>query len=444
MVGPFMIPPFIEKYLATRGTSGPWRISGTAEEGFNGAVIIPALAESQLLFSTLQSLALNPRDVLERFLILVVVNHRQGAPLSDKTDNQRTLEKLNSGGSFLNDLRLGWVDAASPACDLPEKTGGVGLARKIGFDLALSRLNYAKNSPIMISLDADTLCRPDYLPVIIRHFQNSKAPGAVIPFCHQHGNTPEQDQAISRYELFLRAYVLGLSRAGSPYAFHTLGSAMACTAEAYVRMGGMKVRVAGEDFYFLEHLAKHGEIAQIRGTVVYPSARTSNRVPFGTGRSMSRLLTEEKGAVLFYRKECFEVLGQWLDLINQSLGHEGAHIESRALEISFHLADYLNQIKFKTFWPKLRNNFKSSSTLVKGFHDWFDGLKTMKLIHHLSAGPYPRGDAEQVLPGLLHWAGLERENDVTSQLEVLRKAQLGSDYASCSDHYFFDITGLRL
>jgi hypothetical protein len=54
----------------------------------------------------------------------------------------------------------------------------------------------------------------------------------VIPFCHQQGDTPEEDQAIRRYELFLRAYVLGLARAGSPCAFHTVGSAMACTAEA--------------------------------------------------------------------------------------------------------------------------------------------------------------------------------------------------------------------
>ena len=423
-----MLPLPVEKYLATRAVIRPWTITGTGRADFEGAVIIPALAESKLLFSTLHSLALNPPGTLHRFLILVVVNHRRDAPLLEKTDNHHTLEKLNAGGSFLNDLQLGWVDAASPGCELPEKTGGVGLARKIGFDLSLPRLHYQKSYPILISLDADTLCRPDYLAAIIRHFGKSKAPGAVIPFCHQRGDTPEQERAIRRYELFLRTYVLGLARAGSPFAFHTVGSAMACTAEAYVRIGGMKLRAAGEDFYFLEHLAKHGGIAQVRGTVVYPSARPSDRVPFGTGRSMSRLLGKEEGAVLFYQKDCFQILAQWLNLVSQSLEQEGEYIESRALNISAHLVDYLKQIKFEGFWQKLRKNFKSSSTLIRGFHGWFDGLKTMKLIHHLSANPFPRKEPEETVAELLSWAGLESAKGMDRQLELLRKVQIGETY----------------
>lgn len=318
-----ILPSHIARYLQSRGLKDPWKIAGTDQGGFNGAVVIPALAESDHLFATLQSLAQNPGQILSRFLTLVVINHREDAPLSDKSDNEHTLQHLAAGDPSLKNLHLAWVDAASKGLELPAKGGGVGLARKIGFDLSLPRLRFGPSTPLLISLDADTFVRPDYLPALIRHFQGTKVPGAVIPFCHRPGSSREQDEAIRRYELFLRVYVLGLSRACSPYAFHTVGSAMACLAESYCRMGGMNLRVAGEDFYFLQHLAKTGGIAQVKGTVVYPSARASHRVPFGTGRSISRLLGKDEEAVLFYQKDCFQILGEWLTLIAQDLQSGG-------------------------------------------------------------------------------------------------------------------------
>jgi hypothetical protein len=424
-----MIPFSVGKYLASRAFTGPWAIAGTARNDFDGAVVIPSLAESSLLFSTLRSLAQNPEGRLSRFLVLAVVNHREDASSSEKTDNRETLKRLSAGGPDLAALQIAWVDAASPGLEIPAKSGGVGTARKIGFDLALPRLNYARSSsPLLISLDADTLARSDYLPAITLHFQKSKTPGAVISFCHQPGANPEEDRAIHRYELFLRTYVLGLGRAASPYAFHTLGSAMACTAEGYARTGGMNRRGAGEDFYFLQHLAKTGGVSRVKGTVVYPSARTSHRVPFGTGRSMTELLSQKEGAVLFYRVECFQLLADWLALVGETPEWEGKKFQEKTLNISSCLFDFLIKNKFESVWDKLQRNFPDSRILLKGFHDWFDGLKTMKLIHHLSAGPYPRQDPERVVPGLLRWAGLETVEGIDSQLELLRRVQIGEEY----------------
>ncbi len=423
-----MNPSSVKKYLDTRGLCGLWKIVGTQQGGFEGAVVIPSLAETDFLFTTLHALAQNPSELLRRFLIVVVVNHRQDTPLSDKLDNQQTLQMLAAKNPSLNGLRLGWVDAASAGLELPIRTGGVGLARKIGMDLALPQLDYEKVTPLLISLDADTLVRPDYLSALIRHFQDAKVSGAVIPFCHQPGSTPEEDRAIKRYELFLRAYVLGLSRAGSPYAFHTVGSAMACSAQAYARMGGMNVRAAGEDFYFLQQLAKSEGISKVKGTVVYPSPRASHRVPFGTGRSITRLLAGEKEAVMFYQTACFQVLKDWLDLIAQNVDAPGEEIRNKTKGISLPLTDFLDRVQFPAVWNKLKKNLRTPSTLLSGFHGWFDGLKTMKLIHHLSAGPFPRKEPEEVLPGLLQWAGLEPVTGIADQIALLRKIQIGEDY----------------
>jgi hypothetical protein len=422
------MPAPVLSYLGSRGSARPWKITGLAPGRYQGAVVIPALAEHEYLLATLASLAKNPMEILATFLVLVVVNHCRDAPPADKQNNACTLAKLAEWQARFPHLPLAWVDAASPGLELPVKAGGVGMARQIGFDLALPQLYYGNPMPLLISLDADTLTRPDYLSALRRHFRESRNPGAVIPFCHQAGDSPEADRAICRYELFLRAYVLGLSLAGSPYAFHTVGSAMACTAEGYVRMGGIKARKAAEDFYFLQGLAKTGGVGQVQGTVVYPSARSSHRVPFGTGRSVRRFLAGGEESLLFYRKECFQVLRDWLSLIEGSWHLEGEKIRQKSVPISPHLTEYLDEIRFCVIWEKMRKNFRSRQALRKGFHDWFDGLKTLKLIHFLSAGPFPRSDPGQALPPLLEWAGFEPPQDLHGHLALLRSLQIGEAF----------------
>ena len=420
-----MIPSPISRYLEAKGTRDPWRISGNERRDFRGAVVIPALAEKDSLFGTLDSLARNPYELLSRFLILIVVNNRSDANPADKIDNEETLDLLSRGEGVSQNLQIGWIDAASQGLELPPKGGGVGLARKIGFDLALSQLDFDNSHPLLVSLDADTLVRPDYLSAIQQHFQEAREGGTVIPFCHQKGENQEQEAAIQRYELFLRAYVLGLEQAGSPYAFHTVGSTMACRADAYARMGGMNHREAGEDFYFLQHLAKTAGVRKLKGTMVYPSPRISHRVPFGTGRSISRLLTDERGAVLFYRPECFQILRDWLALVSENLGSEGNDIFLKGESISEYLGSFLTQINFPLTWQKLKKNFRAPALLLRGFHHWFDGLKTLKLIHHLSAGPYPRTEPDFVVPEFLRWAGLKPFEGTERQLALLRRLQIG-------------------
>ena len=336
------------------------------------------------------------------------------------------LGRLAAGEGAPRELRLGRVDAASPGRELPTRGGGVGMARKVGFDLALTRLDWSAR-PVLAALDADTLVRPDYLPALFDHFGKARAGGAVIPFRHQPGATEAEQGAIERYELFLRHYVLGLALAGSPYAFHTVGSAMAFRAEAYARAGGMNRRRGGEDFYFLQHLAKTAGVASLSGTEVFPSARPSARVPFGTGPSVARLVAGEPGAVLFYPPGCFSILGRWLALAADAREASGGELLERAEGISPHLGQYLQRLDLTGVWERLRRNHPDRRRLAAAFDGWFDGFRTFKLVHHLCAGPLPRVGPEASLPGLLRWAGLEPEAGTGRQLELLRAAQAGGN-----------------
>ncbi|MBJ6723186.1 glycosyltransferase family 2 protein [Geomesophilobacter sediminis] len=409
----------LTKYVATRSVKGPWSIERCTGTGFAGAVVIPALSESERLFGTLDSLAANPPEMLERFLVLVVVNHREDATPQQKEDNRMTLERLRSWESPMN---LAFIDAATPDRELPSRTGGVGLARKIGLDLALPRL---AADGILICLDADTLVGPDYLRAISAHFTTSRCGGAVIPFRHQRGASEHEERAITLYELYLRHYVLGLDYAGSPYAFHTVGSAMACTARAYLRMGGMNSRCAGEDFYFLQQLKRTAGIEQVQGCTVHPAARSSWRVPFGTGKSIARLLAEGEDAVSFYRVECYEILKRWLEVAGQGLGQDGDALLEQAKEIHPMLGDYLADAGFPTVWDRLAANSKGADALTAAFHVWFDSLKTVRLIHHLSAA-LPRCRPEESVPHLLAKYGVDAPETESAQLEVLRHLQLGT------------------
>lgn len=395
-------------------------------------MVIPALAEENSLLATLSSLAENPAELLARMLVLVVVNHREDAAAEDMSGNLATLAALRKGADGCKSMNLAWVDAASPGRELPAKKGGVGLARRIGLDLSLERLAASPTDPLLVCLDADTLVRPDYLPSLLRYFDSSPCGGAILHFLHQPAASASGQAAIDCYELFLRSYVFGLRLAGSPYAFHSVGSAMACRASAYHKIGGMNSRAAGEDFYFLQQLARTTGIGQVTGTVVYPSSRASHRVPFGTGRSVSKMLDGGGETLPFYDARCFRLLGEWLDLVQGSREADGSELMKRAAHLSTYLAAYLETVGFPVVWDRLKRNNPDKQALMKAFHGWFDGLKSMKLIHHLSAGVFPRCRPDQAVAALLEWGGVEKQQGVAGQLELLRRLQLGDDYETTS------------
>lgn len=408
----------LTQYLHRRALPGPWTIEGCPEGDFAAAVVIPALAEGESLWTTLAALAENPCEYLARTLILVVVNHSEEAEASIRAANLADLRRLREWPA--SPLRLAWVDAAGPGREFPAKNAGVGLARKLGFDLALTRLVTGSGRPFLVSLDADTLVRPDYLPALFRHFAISEAGGAVLPFAHQPGRDAAEERAIERYELYLRHYVLGLELAGSPYAFHAVGSALASRADAYIKVGGMNRRSAGEDFYFLQQLAKTSGVAPVAGTLVRPSPRPSGRTPFGTGRCVARLLAGEESAVTFYEPRAFRVLGQWLALVADQGQSSGVVLLAMARQFSEELATYLESLNFVSTWERLRRNHPRPEALLKAFHDWFDGLASLRLIHALCR---KRLSPEAALPELLAWAGLPSGGGPREFLERLRERQ---------------------
>lgn len=402
------LPAAAQTYLRKRRLPGPWQLLGGTDKGCQGAVVIPSLAEGDNLIATLESLARALPAPGSRWLVVVIVNHCVTADRAVREQNRHDLDALVQIAARPRDLpfELAWVDAASPGQELPAKKGGVGMARKIGLDLVLERLAW-EGRPVLACLDADTLVEPNYLERLAQHFQTSGAGAAVLPFRHQAAGESRRQDAIERYELFLRGYAFGLAQAGSPYAFIPVGSAMACTATAYVQVGGMNCRKAAEDFHFLAKLAKTVGVAHLHGTRVYPQARSSDRVPFGTGRSIARQLAGDAEAVRYYPQPPFAILGRWLSLVAGSSEADAADLLSRAETIDPGLSHFLHGENWLAVWPRLQAHHAPGADRQRAFHTWFDALRTLRLIHALCEAGHVRSSDERILLDLIRLAGFE-------------------------------------
>lgn len=194
---------------------------------------------------------------------------------------------------------------------LPAKWAGAGLARKKGMDEALYRFNKLnKPGGIIVSLDADTLVDKNYLQAIENYFRmNPSNAGVTLRFSHQtKGLEEKQRQGILLYEKYLHYYKKAVAGTGYPDALYTIGSAFAVTAGAYLRRGGMTRRKAGEDFYFLQTLTQTGKVGELTETCVYPSARISQRVHFGTGMAMKKWMEGSDDLLYSFNFQAFSDL----------------------------------------------------------------------------------------------------------------------------------------
>jgi len=402
----------VEKYLLRYGTSTARPIVAASLEGIKQAVVIPTLAERSSLFRTLASIARNPSDHLQDTLVICVVNNHRPHMTAPHLirDNQETLAVLKdivfrnpTTSSHLDnihrdlhriigsELRVAYIDASSPGNEIPDRDGGVGTARKIGMDAALGLIaaGDATGGGVVCCLDADTLVEKNYLSAVRTHFEATGNPAAVVSYAHQRPVDPGLQAAICCYEIFLRSYVIGLSYAGSPYAFHAIGSTIVCTAEGYAGVRGMNRRIAAEDFYFLNKLAKIGKIFTITDTTVFPSPRISERVPFGTGQRILRFMTGGTDEYRLYDPRIFATLRDWFIKIDADPDRDCEAILAEARHIHVSLEEYLRMSHFTADWQFIRENCHAPLQLRRQFHVWFDGLKTLRLIHHLSRCAFP-------------------------------------------------------
>lgn len=337
-------------------------------------IVVPAFKESlEDLLSLCKSL--DPQETTIRYELIIVLNN----PISDKQAYQINNLVWNSKDQFENySFPVHFINKMN----LPDsKKVGVGNARKIGMDQGLMRFDDLSKQGIILCLDADCIVAPNYIQEVYNTFaQNPKAQALSIGFEHRINELENREAkiAIIEYELHLRYYIHIQLWVGLPFAFQTVGSAMAVRSHAYAAEGGMPVLQAGEDFYFLHKFICKNSCINIRKSLVFPSGRISDRVPFGTGRAVGEILSSDE-SYKTYNPKSFVVLKKDLEIILNSY----PIFEDIENQIGQESLAFFKTVSFKKKIIECHENTTNKQSFEKRFFQWFDAFLLMKYLHFL-------------------------------------------------------------
>ena len=360
-------------------------------------VMIPCLNEPDII-RTLESLW-NCLPVQSYCEVIVVVNDSDSSSLEIKSFNQATHKSLLAWKK-LND-RPNLVLHPIYATSVNAKHAGAGMARKIGMDEAIRRFN-AINRPegVIISLDADCLVSSNYLQKIEEKFSGKKTCfAATINFRHRvdEMDDPKQKIGIQLYEDYLHYFKQALEFTGFPNSIYTIGSAFVVRADAYVKQGGMNRRQAGEDFYFLYKLTKLGQILEIKDAFVFPSARISDRVPFGTGASMTKWMNGMEDLALTYHFSAFCDLKILFDRIDFLFRISSVELQKWASILPESVQGYLQSIKFASKLEEINQNSSSLIAFRKRFFQFFDAFIILRFLNTAHQKHYQRQNLAEAI-----------------------------------------------
>lgn len=346
-------------------------------------IVIPCFKEEKII-DTLKSISAC-NTPLHKTLILILINASENSYKEIHDFNKRTFTDING---FIKKIEINnVVFEVLLDNNLPKRHAGVGYARKILMDTALKIFTEINYDGIIVNTDADCLFTKNYIQEIETSFENSSAKHGIVHFEHRI-KTEENDvlvKAITEYELHLRYYKQALQWANYPKVIHTIGSCMICRASLYALEGGMNKRKAGEDFYFMNKLAKNHKFIEVNNASVLPSCRTSDRVPFGTGKAMNNYIKEKTEIFKSYDFNCFVQLKEFIEKINLLYENNFSSLEN---EIDILTYQFFKNINIEETIVKIKNESKNIESFKKKFFYWFDHLKALQFIHYFTDNKY--------------------------------------------------------
>ena len=372
-------PKAVRKYLDA-WAEPEVAIAAAVRESYAHVLVVPARHETGAF---VRDLAAAPGLFGDRGLVIVVVNGTDDDALEHRDMNELLWREIardsrplcaapravvRAFGAFdllaIDRFRSPWCFGARD---------GVGTARKIGCDVALALVAAGKVASSWIhTSDADAVQPVDRMRVA----ESVSDDGVVaLTFPYEHVvEDPSLGDAMLAYEISLAYWVLGLEWARSPYAFSSVGSTIAVRADAYARVRGFPRVAAGEDFHFLDKLAKIGAVRMPEGGRIRLAGRVSHRVPFGTGAALRRMNRGEE--LELYDPIVFAHLREWLAAMSSWAG--GSPVDASGLGDAAREAarglgafDALEGVRSRI----------GGASAHRAFHEWFDALKTLRFVH---------------------------------------------------------------
>ncbi len=386
-------------------------------------VVIPCYNEPDILDSVVSLFnADRPSLPVE---VIVVVNTPEIAPDESKEQNKQTVFKIREWGAKYNspDFRVHVMDVDP----FPARHAGAGFARKTGMDEAVRRFNLLNNeNGIIVSFDADSICDANYFTELEKCLLVNKFKGCTIYFEHPLEGDEESGgiyEAVALYELYLRFFIQALRLTGFPWAFHTIGSCFAVNAKVYTAQGGMNRRKAGEDFYFLHKVFPLGSFTELNTTRVVPSARESDRVPFGTGPAIVKYTKGDRALLRTYSLSSFEELSEMFDKIPEIYNKGGKELDEILYQLPGCIGTFLSNHGFNAAIQQMSMHSASLATFRKRFFTWFSAFRIIKFLNY--AREYCHGDQllAEAAGQLVNNKGADKCCDIKGLLFQYRRLQ---------------------
>lgn len=330
-------------------------------------IAIPAIDELKYLPNTLEDIA--KQQFIGSFTVYICVNQPD-----EWWDDPEKVEVCKHNQQLIAYLKeyekypITILDYATKGKGWQGKKHGVGWARKALFDHILQ---LADDDDVIVSLDADTHIPELYFNALYERYYKTSVSVISNPYFHLLTEDDRANRAILRYELYMRNYAINMFMIQSPYNFTAIGSAISIRVSALRKIGGITPMKSGEDFYLLQKLRKMGPVSNRNEIMVYPAARFSSRVYFGTGPAMIKGDQGDWTSYPIYHHTLFEEIRQCYAQI-EPLYHSN---------ISSPFLDFLKeQYQEADLWGPLRKNSKTLGQFTKAFHEKADGLRILQFL----------------------------------------------------------------
>lgn len=405
----------MNSYLNKHAFTGPI-IKSAPVQNLGIFVVVPVFKETNLkpVFDSLN----NQKPPKCHVEVLFVFNASEQATLEVRSINEASQKELNGLIASVNNKSVSFFTCTFN--NLPKKHAGVGLARKIGMDESVRRFELLGENGIIVNTDADCFVAENYLFEIEQHFENTATNGCSIYFEHPLENDDLAiNSAIVQYELYLRYYINMQRLMGYPWAYQTIGSAMAVRSKVYQEQGGMNKRKAGEDFYFLQKIIELGKFSELNTTTVFASARKSDRVPFGTGKAVNDII-ESQQPYGFYNPKSFEQLSTFFKGIEAFYQKSELEIKAIIRALPMEISTYLIAYNWGPEIAVINKLTSDFSAFKKRFFRKFNAFQLIKCLHWLRDEHFENVNAAQAIQHLLKEIKVPYTNNQVENLKALR------------------------
>ena len=416
---------FASAYLKQRALF-PDLIKEAPSENTEIIVVVPSYDEPEItgLFDSL-ILCREPACGVE---VIIIINAPDGATEGSISNNHKSIQNIKTWKKEHSDcfFRLFVIDVTDGQPD----GWSVGLARKTGMDEAVRRFDRLnKPDGIILSLDADCKVKSNYFTAVYNEMHGRRNRSACsIYFEHPISGKEFPDKvyrSVMLYELHLRYYFQGLAFTGFPYVHHTVGSAIAVKALPYVKAGGMNRRMAGEDFYFIQKLVPAGGYFNLNLTTVFPSPRSSSRVPFGTGVTISRLTDGNNEIFQSYNFQAFRELKILFSLIDKIFLCENNDPEFAYSDLPPGIRQFTDIVEWRSKIGEIKRNTAGIQSFSKRFFSWFNMFKIVKYLNSVHVSFFEKEPVNESASELLRAIGKDfKSKDVLELLGYFRSLEL--------------------